>query len=307
MRVLVIGGNGFIGSHLVDRLCGHGFEVTVLDLHARRYDTMPTAVTHVVGDLSDPSVVQQALPGIDVVFHLAWSTIHESSNVDPVADAQANLIPSIQLLAACCRAGVGRVVYASSGGTVYGIPSDLPLTETSQQQPITAYGVSKLAVEKYLEMYRQLYGLDYVVLRPSVPYGPRQSPLARQGAIAVFLHRVARGLPVSIWGDGNTTRDFFYVSDLVEALMASMMTRSAHRVFNIGGGEEISLLELVRLVEQNVRRSARLEFVAARPFDVPRLLLDIRRAQSELNWRPTVPLALGVQKTWDWIQQHFAL
>ncbi len=167
--------------------------------------------------------------------------------------------------------------------------------------------MSKLAVEKYLEMYRQLYGLDYVVLRPSVPYGPRQSPLARQGAIAVFLHRVARGLPVSIWGDGNTTRDFFYVSDLVEALMASMMTRSAHRVFNIGGGEEISLLELVRLVEQNVRRSARLEFVAARPFDVPRLLLDIRRAQSELNWRPTVPLALGVQKTWDWIQQHFAL
>jgi len=304
MNVLVVGGNGFIGSHLVDRLCADGLDVVVLDKDDRRYDRCPAPVRMIRGDMRDPTLVKNALHRIEIVFHLAWSTIHEVANQAPAADVQANLMPSIQLLDACCRAGVQRVVYLSSGGTVYGVQRRLPIPETRAQQPITAYGVTKLAVEKYLEMYRQLYGLEYVALRPSTPYGPRQNPLARQGAVAVFLYRVGHGLPVSIWGDGSTTRDFFFISDLVDALVSSVTSRLAQRVINIGGGEEVSLRTLVRLVEATVGRQAQVEFAPPRPFDAPRVLLDIRRAQRALNWRPAVPMAQGLQVTWEWMQQH---
>ena len=248
MKALVVGGNGFIGSHLVDKLAESGWDVVVFDLRERRYEELPPQVQFIRGDLGQPYLIREAVTKVDVVFHLAWATIHETSNQHPAEDVSASLIPSIRLLETCKRAGAARVIFVSSGGTVYGPTDDdqLPVSEAHPQNPINAYGVNKLAFEKYLLMFKHLYDLNYAILRPSVPYGPRQNPLARQGAIAVFLYRVSHGLPITIWGDGTTTRDYFYVSDLVDALLACAESELAkEHVFNIGGTDEVSLNELI--------------------------------------------------------------
>jgi UDP-glucose 4-epimerase len=302
MRVLVTGGNGFIGSHLVDQLVKRDWDVAVLDLHERRYESLPSQVHFIKGNINQTDLVDDALTGVDIVFHLVWTTIHEVANQDPAGDVSANLIPTIHLLEGCRNAGVRRIVFASSGGTVYGPAQAWPISETHPQNPINGYGITKLAVEKYLYMFRHLYGLDYTIFRPSVPYGPRQNPLASQGAVAVFLYRVAYGLPVTIWGDGSVIRDYFYVSDLAEALIAGAESGvHEQRVFNIGGGKEVSLIQLLRMVEEVVGKRADVEYAPARRFDAPRIVLDTRVARQQLGWRPKVSLADGLVQTWKWM------
>ncbi len=303
MKALVIGGNGFIGSHLVDALLDRGWTVRVLDVQGRRFDPLPPRVQFIQGDLSQSFLVREALTGVDRVFHLAWSTIHEISNQDPAADVAANLVPSIHLIEACRQTSVKRIVFTSSGGTVYGPAKTLPIPEAHPQNPVTAYGITKLAVEKYLGMFFQLFGLEYAVLRPSVPYGPRQNPLGRQGAAAVFLYRISRGLPITIWGDGENSRDYFYISDLVSALLAAAeRPLTQERVFNIGGSQEVSLLRLLKTAERTVDRKAIVNFEPARSFDVRRIVLDTRLAQDVLGWRPEVELEAGLARTWSWMQ-----
>jgi len=302
MRVLVTGGNGFIGSHLVDQLVKRGWDVTVFDLNERRYDPLPAEAHFIKGDLNQAYLVREALSGVDVVFHLVWTTIHEVANRDPSGDVTANLIPTIHLLEACRNAGVRRIIFVSSGGTVYGPAQALPISESHPQNPVNSYGVTKLAAEKYLYMFKHLYGIDYAIFRPSVPYGPRQNPLARQGAVAVFLYRVAHGLPVTIWGDGSVTRDYFYVSDLAEALIAGAETElREQRIFNIGGEEEVSLIQLLRMIEEVAGKRAHVEHAPGRGFDAPRIALDTRLARQELRWKPSVSLTDGLIQTWKWM------
>jgi UDP-glucose 4-epimerase len=303
MKALVIGGNGFIGSHLVDELLTQGWEVVVLDFQDRRYGPMPPSLHFIRGDLNQIYLVREALTGVDVVFHLAWATIHETSTQDPTADITANLLPSIHLFEACRLMGVRRVVFTSSGGTVYGPTNALPVLESHPKNPINGYGITKLAVEKYLQMFHHLYGLEYAILRPSVPYGPRQNPLGRQGAVAVFLYRIAHGLPIAIWGDGGSiTRDYFFISDLVQALIASAIRDlNRERIFNIGGKEEISLLRLVSLIENTIDKKANLEYLPARKFDVSRILLNTDLAKKVLDWQPATGMAEGLKKTWAWM------
>jgi UDP-glucose 4-epimerase len=303
MKALVIGGNGFIGSHLVDRLVELEWDVRVLDLHERRYDPIPASVHFIRGDLTQSYLVREALMGIDIVFHLAWSTIHEIANQDPAADIHANLIPSVHLIEACRHAGIRKLIFTSSGGTVYGPAQELPIRETHAQNPVNAYGITKLTVEKYLQMFHHLYELDYTIFRPSVPYGPRQNPLGRQGAVAVFLYRVAHGLPITIWGDGSVTRDYFYVSDLVDALVTGAQQKlDQRRVFNIGGNEEVSLIQLLKGVEETLGKKAIVDFKPTRKFDAPRIVLDTHLAKQELNWQPKVNLAHGLTQTWRWME-----
>lgn len=302
MKALVVGGNGFIGSHLVDGLLERGWEVVVLDINERRYEQMPRQIHFIRGDLSQSFLVRESLTGVDTVFYLAWATIHEISNQDPAADVHANLIPAIHLLEACRQAEVRRIIFTSSGGTVYGPAQELPIRESHPQNAVTGYGITKLAVEKYLQMFKHLYGLDYAILRPSVPYGPRQNPLAKQGAVAVFLYRAAHGLPITIWGDGSVTRDYFYISDLVSALLAcAERDLEQHHIFNIGGTEEVSLVQLVKLAEQTVGKKALVEHLPTRKFDAPRIVLDTTLARHELNWRAEVSMVEGLERTWKWM------
>lgn len=305
-RALVVGGNGFIGSHLVQKLVATGWDVTVLHKYEQpRYSEMPEAARFFRGDLTQESLLAEAVAEQDVVFHLLWTTtaIHEVANRDPAADVQANLVPTIHLIEACRTARVGRLIFTSSGGTVYGRTRVAPIPEDHPNNPVTAYGVSKLAVEKYLQMFNHLHNLDFAIFRPSVPYGPYQNPLARQGAVAVFLYRVAKGLPLTIWGDGSVTRDYFYISDLVDALiLGSTHPLHSQRIFNLGGAEEVSLNQLIAQVEATVGRKAQVEYQPARDFDAPRVLLDTDRAETVLGWQPKVLMKDGLAKTWEWMQ-----
>lgn len=308
MKALVIGGNGFIGTHLVEELLRLGWEVTVLDFQERRFGPMPTNIHFIRGDLNQAYLVREALTGVDVVFHLAWATIHETSNQDPSADVTTNLIPTIHLFEACRQVGVKKIIFTSSGGTVYGPARILPIPETHPTTPINGYGVTKLAVEKYLYMFHHLHGLEYVILRPSVPYGPLQNPLGRQGAVAVFLYRIAQGLPLTIWGDGLVTRDYFYVSDLVDAFIASANHSDLKaRIFNIGGAEELSLLQIIEAGEKVIGKRAHIDFLPARSFDASRIVLDTSQAKQHLDWTPRIGFSEGVERTWRWMLEAFHL
>ncbi len=305
MNALVVGGSGFIGSHLVDRLVEQGHKVTIFDLRDRAYDRRPAGARLIQGDLGQEYLLRDSLSGVDVVFHLAWTTIHETANDDPVADIRSNLIPSVRLLQLALRSGVKRVVFLSSGGTVYGMPKEVPIPEDHPTNPRTAYGITKLAVEKYLRMYSDLHGLDFVVLRPSVPYGPRQNPLGKQGAVAVFLYQIGRGEPITIWGDGSTSRDYFYVTDLCSAIQsAAQVEFNGRRIFNIGGQAEISLLTLVHSIEAVTGKAALVSYKPTRAFDAPRIVLDTRGARTELGWSPTVSLEDGLERTWHWMEAN---
>ena len=306
-RVLVVGGNGFIGAHLVRGLVDAGCDVTVLHKYEEpRYVKKPKPVRFLRGDLTQESLLNEAVKGVDVVYHLLWMTtaIHEIANRDPAADVQANLIPTIHLMEACRDAEVGKLLFTSSGGTVYGRTKPGPILEDDPTNPITAYGVSKLAVEKYLQMFNHLHKLKHGIFRPSVPYGPYQNPLARQGAVAVFLYRIAKGLPLTIWGDGTVTRDYFYISDLVDALILAGERPLGHTpIFNIGGAEEVSLNKLIAAIEETVGRKAIINYEPARDFDAKRVLLDTNRAKTTLGWEPKVLMKDGLAKTWEWMQE----
>lgn len=301
MKAVVTGGNGFIGTHVVDRLVALGWRVRVLDLFDRRFSPLPDGVEFIRGDMSNDYTLREAIADVDVVFHLAWGSIHEIATRDPLKDIEINVAPSVRLISHCHNAGVRRFVFLSSGGTVYGSAQYLPVDEEHPTDPINAYGITKLMVEKYLQMYHHLYGLDYVILRPSVPYGPGQDPRRRQGAVSVFLYRVARDEPIEIWGDGSVVRDYFYIDDLTSATVSAATAQVSKRVFNLGGGHGYSLKELVQAIEQVTGRSVDVEYQPARLIDVPFLLLDTSRAAECLGWTAEVELAEGMARTWDWI------
>lgn len=305
MKALITGGNGFIGSHLVDSLVDSDWDVTVLDSLCRKFDVMPGGVNFVQGDYFQENLLRECISGKDVVFHLAWSGIHEISNCNPLADIELNLIPSVRLIDLCCQQKVGRIVFMSSGGTIYGTSEKQPIPVDHPLEPVTSYGVTKLAVEKYLKMYSHLNGLQYAILRPSVPYGPRQDPLAHQGAPAVFLYRVANGLPITIWGDGKVTRDFFYIEDLIQAAVAAAIyPLDKQRIFNVGGREAVSLNELLQRIEGIVGRKAIVNYSDARNFDALHIKLDTHVTEQCLKWTPQYPLSEGLSETWTWIERN---
>ena len=181
MNRLVLGGNGFIGSHLVDQLVRTGHAVRILDRALSRFYTPPAGVDLVLADWEDEKVLTAALSGVETVFLLIGTTLPASSNADPIFDVQSNLVGTLRLLQACVAQGVRRIVFSSSGGTVYGIPQTIPIAETHPTEPISSYGITKLAIEKYLALYCRLHGLNYVVVRGANPYGKRQDPQRPQG------------------------------------------------------------------------------------------------------------------------------
>lgn len=302
MKSLVLGGGGFIGTHLAGRLLDEGHEVRVYDRSPNRFAGTPDGAEYVEGDLGNHGLIRDALEGVDVVFHLVSTTLPKTSNDDPGYDVRSNLVDTIQFLESCVEAGVRKVVFTSSGGTVYGPPRSVPIPEDHPTEPISSYGIVKLAIEKYLALFHHLHGLDYAALRVSNPYGPYQNPAGQQGAISVFLNRIRTGQPINIWGDGSVVRDYIYISDLVDALEIAARTETRSKLFNVGHGEGASLNELLEIMDGVVDATPEAEYLPARSLDVPASVLDVSRAGFELGWSPRVDLNQGIALTWDWIQ-----
>lgn len=306
MKCLVLGGAGFIGSHLAQGLLAEGHGLRIFD---RPNLVLPPElrsdprIEWFEGDFLNQDDLARVVPGSDVIFHLVSATLPKSSNDNPVYDVESNLVGTLRLLEIARMNGVRRVVFASSGGTVYGLPRSLPVSESHPTEPLVSYGITKLAIEKYLHMYRELYGIDYCVLRLANPFGERQRVSAAQGAVAVFLHRALHGETIHIWGDGSVTRDYIYIKDVVGAFIKAMSPIGEQRVFNIGSGRGLSLNDILSAIEKLLGRPVTRSYEHGRKFDVPVNVLDISRAREHLGWEPAVSFHDGLMNTLAWMQQ----
>ena len=302
---LVLGGAGFIGSHLAEALAQEGHRVKLFD--RPHVDRLPLfARQHgfevFTGDFLNPQALAPALRGTEVVFHLVSTTLPKNSNDNPLYDVESNVLGSLRLLALCREHGVRKLVFVSSGGTVYGLPRKVPVDEGHPTEPICSYGIHKLAVEKYLHLAHRLHGLDYCILRPANLYGPRQRLDIAQGAVAVFLDRALRDQPIQIWGDGSVVRDYVYVGDAVDAILKAARFQGEPRIFNIGSGVGASLNQLVAEIGKLLGRPVRVEHTEARALDVPVNVLDCTLARRHLGWSARTSLGEGLQRTCEWLR-----
>jgi UDP-glucose 4-epimerase len=304
MKVLVLGGCGFIGSHLVDDLLAAGHKVRVFDRAAELYRAPLVNVDYRFGDFSDSAYLAEALEGVEVVYHLISTTVPSTSNLDPVGDIQSNLINTVRLLQLMLQKNIKRIVYLSSGGTVYGIPEISPIPESHPLRPICSYGVVKVAIENYLQMFHQLHGLEYVVLRASNPYGERQGHLGVQGVIGTFMRKILTDEPIEIWGDGSVVRDFIYVSDLT-ALAVLAGNSKLSGTYNAGSGQGHSINELISSISGVIHREIHPLYKASRGYDVPSVILDISAAKQHFEWQPAMGWEMGIEITWNWMRNEF--
>jgi UDP-glucose 4-epimerase len=304
MRILVLGGSGFLGSHIVDKFLSEKHDVSVYDLYPERFRRSPAGIKFYTGDFGNVGALDELIAtGFDAVIHCVSTTTPKSSNESPEFDIQSNVIGTLYLLDICVKRKVGKVVFLSSGGTVYGDIGDRDkVDETHAVRPMCSYGVSKLTIEHYLDVYRHLRGLDYVALRLSNPYGERQSPLRALGALTVFLHRTLKLQSVEIWGDGSVTRDFIYVGDVANAVYLATVNPISG-IYNVGTGTGLSLRDILARIHDVVGVEPSVTWLASRSFDVPRIVLDASKLQCATNWSTTTSIQDGVGITADWLRR----
>lgn len=306
MNCVVLGGAGFLGSHLVDALVERGHGVRVFDIPNIEKDNLAECIDRIElrqGDFQNVKDVSEALDGMDVVVNFVYSTLPDSSNKNPVYDVESNLIGNIVLLEKALEKGVRKVVFVSSGGAIYGVPEIIPVPEDHKTEPLCSYGITKLAVEKYLYLFKNLHDLNYAVLRLGNPYGERQRVKGVQGAVAVFLGKIWNNSPIEIWGDGSVARDFIYIEDTVKAFLKVVEKETPSNVYNIGSGKSCSINELLYLMSRVTGRKPKIEYKPSRKFDIPEIALDIRKARRELDWSPETSLEDGIARTWEWISR----
>jgi UDP-glucose 4-epimerase len=311
MRTLVTGGAGFIGSNLVDRLLAEGHEVDVVDdfstgslsnlSEARGRGGRALTIHHL--DITAPAVVElMARRKPELVFHLAAQADVRVSVARPAHDAAVNIIGSLHILEGARQAETERIVFAASGGTLYGdpAPEDLPVRESHAQQPLSPYGVSKKSVIDYLVAYRELHALEFSALALGNVYGPRQDPHGEAGVVAIFAERILRGEPVTVFGDGEQTRDFVFVDDVVDAFVRAA-TRGGGLVCNVATGTETSVNQLLSTMAAQAGLDVAPVLAPLRPGELLRSCLDVERAAIQLGWRPWTDLADGTRAVLEFV------
>jgi UDP-glucose 4-epimerase len=306
VRILVTGGAGFIGSHVVDRLIHEGHRVAVLDnlSTGRREHVPPAAALHVCDIRSSrlDDVFTAARP--DAVVHVAAQAAVARSVADPVFDASVNVLGTAALLEACRRAGVHRVVYTSTGGAAYGDTEALPTPEDHPTRAVSPYGVSKVTAERYLDLWAGAAGGRGLILRLANVYGPRQNPEGEAGVIAIFASRLVRGEPCVVYGDGDQTRDYVYVEDVADAVARALARPETTGPVNIGTGIETTVNELYRRLARAAGVGRAATHGPARPGEQRRSVLDPSRAKAQLSWTPATALDDGLAKTLTYFRRN---
>ena len=309
MNVLVTGGAGFIGSHLVRQLLAAKHEVTVLDnVSTGTWQHLPqgkdtcTCWELDIRDKEAREKIEQAK--FDIIVHLAAQTMVDVSVKDPEFDASENVMGTVNILEAARHSGVKRIIFASTAASYGDVTEDkLPIREEETLAPMSFYGLSKVTVEKYLKLYHDLYGLDYVALRFANVYGERQGDTGEGGVISIFAKRIAKDQGITVFGDGRQTRDFIYAGDIAAGIIAAMTTDKANAVYNLSNQTETSLLELIELMAKASGKMVEPAFAAPREGDINRSMLCHEAAVQNLNWQPKMDLAEGLARTINYFKE----
>jgi UDP-glucose 4-epimerase len=295
----MLGGTGFIGSHVLDHLLAAGHKVSVVSRGAELFRAPLAGVTYVRADYRQTLALEPLLSDCDAVLHMVSSTVPGTGDRQPQVDVADNLIALIGWMQMMVARNVRRLIYLSSGGTVYGVPETVPIRESHPLRPINSYGIVKVAAESYIELFRRTQGLQPLVLRPSNPYGPRQGREGTQGLVNTLMHRAVTGEQVDIWGDGSVVRDYIHVHDLAR-LCVNTVESGVTGVFNAGSGVGTSVNDMIDFVETVTGKTLAKTFGPGRTVDTPVSVLDVGAAESELGWTPRVGLLDGLRTTWDW-------
>ena len=301
---LVIGGGGFIGADLVPMLVDSGRNVTVLDRSEVPRHKLPDVITYVAGDFGKRELICDLIDCHKEVIHLAYATVPNTSFENPLADLIQNLPPTVQLFSEVADRG-GRLILVSSGGTVYGEAINLPIREDHPTNPISPYGVTKLTLENYAHLYGVTHGLEFVCVRPANAYGVGQLPFSGQGFIATAMASALRGMPIKIFGQHGTIRDYIYVSDLASGIVSALEHGHLSETYKLGSGNGLSNLEVIEVFKPLMREigcEVRIEKLPERAFDVKANVLDSSKLQAHTGWKASVEFDDGLRRTREWLR-----
>lgn len=297
MKILIFGGTGFLGSYLCEELLKYNYD---LNLYIRKNTSNLNSINKyhekiniIWGEFSKEESFEKITQNIDYVYHLISPT--NISKVEPILDINLIIKPTLKLMDACVKNKVKKIIFFSSGGAVYGIPQNIPIKENEKNNPISAYGLQKLIIEKYLSLYYKIYGLDYSILRIGNPYGPGQKPFSNQGIIANILGCYLTNKNIEIWGDGGVIRDYIYVTDVIKAARMILNYKGNQKIFNVAFGKGYSINQIINIVEDIFKVKLKINYLKGRKQDVPVNILNIDLLKEELNWHPEVSLNKGIE------------
>ncbi len=300
MKILVTGGAGFIGSHVVDAYIKEGHDVVIIDDFSTGDKKNLNQKAKIYScDINSPELIEifeKEKP--DIVNHHAAQMNVRYSVEDPINDAQINIIGLLNVLNCCIKTNVKKIIFISSGGAMYGDAKTIPTPESTYPEPLSPYGLAKFVGEEYVKLFYRLYGLKYIILRYANVYGPRQNPKGEAGVVAIFIDRIIENKQPIIYGDGNQTRDYVYVMDIVEANLLSL-TKGDNQAFNIGTGRETSVNELLKILLQVMNKEVKLIFEPERQGEIERGALDCTTAKNILGWQAKHTLQQGMQNTFE--------
>jgi len=305
MRIAIIGGAGFIGSAIAQLLSKTDIELSIFDTKKRLDNLLNVRQQFNTILFPYPKVkdLHRYFTGFDALIHLACTTEPAISMESMVFDARTNIVPSLEIFQAALDAGIARIIFSSSGGTVYGDPKALPVAEDDEKNPVCSYGVSKLAIEQYLSLYAKNSSIKGISLRLANPYGPFQLHGTRIGIIAHYLNEIKNGQPLSVYGDGNIVRDYIYIDCTALAFFTAIFSSSLPSgTYNIGSGKGVSINELIEILFKITNHRVSVNYTPGRLFDVQKIFLDSSRFQALTSWRPQVSLEEGILKMWQQIK-----
>lgn len=305
-NTLVIGGAGFIGTHLVNELSAAGRRITVLDKRSSPLQKLPEDVRYIEGDFGQADLIKSLLDTHHDVIHLAYASVPNTSFENPFSDLLENLPPTVQLFSEVAERD-RKLLFISSGGTVYGEAIRLPVREDHPTRPISPYGVTKLTLENYAHLYAVTHGLKFVCLRPANAYGEGQRPFVGQGFIATAMASVMRGEPVRIFGQQGTVRDYIHVRDLVSGIVHAMEKGRLSETYNLGSGVGRSNMDIIEAISPVMKKAGygvRVENLPERPFDVRANILDSTKLREHTGWKPHVGFEEGLVRTYTWLKDY---
>ncbi len=300
-RCCVIGGAGFIGRHVTRLLLRSGREVVVLGRSKQAATPLSTGAQYVCGDYADEAALRKVLAGCSEVIDLAYSTVPQTSFADPVFDIVSNLPASVGLMKTAMHMGISKLLFVSSGGTVYGSPQHLPIDEEHPTRPVSPYGITKLTLENYGRMFHDIAELPIIIVRPGNAYGEEQRPFAGQGFIATAVHSILQAKEITLFGAQGTIRDYLHVEDIASGIVAALDDGKPGATYNIGSGQgssNLDILEGLRVLADADGFSFSTRILPARRFDVTANVLDSRRLQQCSGWQATMTLAAGLERVW---------